>query len=290
MTAVARAGVSAHGGTSHDGAASHAAAEVVLHVHELSVAFERDPVLENICIQVSAGQSLALLGPNGAGKSTLLRAVMGLVPVRSGVVEILGRPPRAARSEVAYVPQAEALDSQFPVSALQVVAMGRLRPERLGRRMSREDRAIAAEALDRVGLGARAKDRFGLLSGGQRQRVLLARAIAQRAHLLLLDEPFNGVDSATQQVMVEILEVMRHDGVAVVMSTHDLALAHVACSEACLLNRHQVAAGPVQVVLTPERLRATYGPAAVVLAQGSSMLVSEHRSAAEARSDLKRDP
>jgi manganese/iron transport system ATP-binding protein len=219
---------------------------VVLHVHDLTVAFERDPVLENICIQVSAGQSLALLGPNGAGKSTLLRAVMGLVPVRSGVLEVLGRSPREARRLVAYVPQADALDAQFPISALQVVTMGRLRPERLGRRLTGHDRAIAADALDRVGLADRAKHRFGLLSGGQRQRVLLARAMAQEARLLLLDEPFNGVDSSTQQVMVDTLDALRGDGVAVVMSTHDLALAHIACTEACLLNRHQVAAGPVQ--------------------------------------------
>jgi manganese/iron transport system ATP-binding protein len=268
MSAVMSGGVAAH-----DHGGNGAAPAVVLHVHELSVAFERDPVLENICIQVSAGQSLALLGPNGAGKSTLLRAVMGLVPVRSGVVEVLGRAPRDARSDVAYVPQVEALDVQFPISALQVVTMGRLRPGRLLHPMSGKDRAIAADALDRVGLTDRAKDRFGLLSGGQRQRVLLARAIARRARLLLLDEPFNGVDATTQQVMVEVLEEMRAGGIAVVMSTHDLALAHIACSEACLLNRHQVAAGPVQVVLTPERLRETYGPAAVLLAQGSSLVI-----------------
>jgi manganese/iron transport system ATP-binding protein len=247
--------------------------DVVLHVHDLTVAFERDPVLENICIEVSAGQSLALLGPNGAGKSTLLRAVMGLVPVRSGVLEVLGKSPREARRAVAYVPQAEALDTQFPISALQVVTMGRLRPDRLGRRLSAQDRAVAADALARVGLAERANHRFGLLSGGQRQRVLLARAMAQEARLLLLDEPFNGVDSTTQQIMVDTLDALRRDGVAVVMSTHDLALAHVACSEACLLNRHQVAAGPVQVVLTPDRLRAAYGPAAVVMVQASSIVI-----------------
>jgi manganese/iron transport system ATP-binding protein len=172
------------------------------------------------------------------------------------------------------VPQAEALDPQFPVTASQVVTMGRYRRIGYGRRPGRQDRAAASEALSRVGLADRADVRFGLLSGGQRQRVLLARAIAQGADLLLLDEPFNGVDATTQQVIVDILGELRAAGAAVVMSTHDLAMAHVACTDACLLNRHQFAAGPVAVVLTPEHLRATYGPAAVVLAEGSSMLVT----------------
>jgi manganese/iron transport system ATP-binding protein len=133
---------------------------------------------------------------------------------------------------------------------------------------------VALESLDRVGLVDRAGARFGTLSGGQRQRVLLARAIAQQARLLLLDEPFNGVDAITQQILVDVLDQMRSEGVAIVMSTHDLAMAHMACSDACLLNRHQLAVGPVDVVLTPHHLRATYGPAAVVMAEGTTMLVT----------------
>ncbi|MGD9792448.1 MAG: metal ABC transporter ATP-binding protein [Acidimicrobiia bacterium] len=247
---------------------------VALHVHELHVAFEQGNVLDNICIQVKPGSSLALLGPNGAGKTTLLRAALGLVPVSSGVVEVFGRPAASARDLVAYVPQAEALDREFPVSALQVVTMGRYRSIGFARRPSRNDRRIAAAALDRVGLADRASARFGVLSGGQRQRVLLARAIAQDAKLLLLDEPFNGVDTTTQQILVDVLADLRANGAAVVMSTHDLAMAHVACSDACLLNRHQLAVGPVESVLTPSALQATYGHAAVVMAEGSSMLVT----------------
>ena len=247
---------------------------LALHVHELHVAYEQDTVLENICIQVEPGASLALLGPNGAGKSTLLRAILGLVPVTSGVVEVLGKDPVKARPKVAYVPQAEALDPQFPVSVQQVVMMGRFRQLGFGRWPGKQERTHAQAALERVGLRARRSDRFGTLSGGQRQRVLLARAIAQGAQLLLLDEPFNGVDATTQQVMVDVLAELRREGAAVVMSTHDLAMAHVACSDACLLNRHQFAAGPVHHVLTPEHLGAAYGHAAVIIAQDTTMIVT----------------
>src|SRR5204862_489625 len=132
------------------------------------------------------------------------------------------------------------------------------------------DRAAALDALQRVGLAHRARDRFGVLSGGQRQRVLLARAIAQEAELLLLDEPFNGLDTTTSDLLLEVLAQLRADGVAVVMSTHDLAVAHLACDHACLLNHHQVAFGPIRESLTPDLLGRTYG--------GSAVVVVSHRS------------
>jgi manganese/iron transport system ATP-binding protein len=247
---------------------------LALVLEGLGVAYERDPVVEGVSGRLLPGGSLALIGPNGAGKSTLIKAVLGLVPVVAGRVEVLGTSPAAARRRVAYVPQAEALDTEFPVSALQVVVMGRYRRIGWVRRPSRADRAAALDALDQVGLAARAGDRYGLLSGGQRQRVLLARAIAQEARLLLLDEPFNGVDATTQALVLSVLERLRADGVAVVMSTHDLSIAHLACGAACLLNRHQVAFGPIGEALTPDLLRRTYGVAAVVLAGDSSVIAA----------------
>jgi manganese/iron transport system ATP-binding protein len=145
-----------------------------------------------------------------------------------------------------------------------VVLMGRYRHVGWIRRPGAADRRIAAAALDAVGLADRAGTRFGILSGGQRQRVLLARALAQRPRLLLLDEPFNGVDAVSQQALLDGLAGLRADGAAVVVSTHDLALAHLACDEVCLLNRHQVAFGPPGSTLTPELLRAAYGGQALV--------------------------
>ena len=247
--------------------------EVVLRFDHASLAYGRARVVTDVTGEVRAGQAVALIGPNGAGKSTLLRSVLGLVEVVEGTVEVLGRPPAKARRDVAYVPQVDTLDAQFPVSVSQVVLMGRYRDVGWLRRPGAADKAIAAEALDAVGLAARSRHRFGTLSGGQRQRVLLARAIAQQPELLLLDEPFNGVDAVSQDALLDALAALRARGAAVVVSTHDLALAHLACDEVCLLNRHQVAFGPTGTTLTPELLRAAYGGQALQL-RGDSVVVA----------------
>jgi manganese/iron transport system ATP-binding protein len=244
-----------------------------LRFEHASVAYGRTIVVEDVHGDVHPGEAVALVGPNGAGKSTLIRSVLGLAPVVRGRVEVLGRPPAKARRDVAYVPQADLLDAEFPVSVAQVVLMGRYRRVGWVRRPGRTDREIAAAALDAVGLADRAGDRFGVLSGGQRQRVLLARAITQQPRLLLLDEPFNGVDAVSQDALLKALADLRADGAAVVVSTHDLALAHLACDEVCLLNKHQFAFGPTEATLTPELLRATYGGHALELS-GDSVIVA----------------
>jgi manganese/iron transport system ATP-binding protein len=243
-----------------------------LHVHDLSVAYDREVVLRDVHARLAPGESVALIGPNGAGKSTFIRAILGLVPATSGWVEVLGTTPAKARARVAYVPQTDALDPEFPVTVAQVALMGRYRRIGWFRRPGNADRAAALAALDEVGLASRAGDRFGTLSGGQQQRVLLARAIAQEAELLLLDEPFNGVDATTQQVLLDVLQRLRSAGVAVVMATHDIAVAHLACGHACLLNRRQVAFGPLDEALTADTLKRTYGEHAVVLAEGTTIL------------------
>jgi manganese/iron transport system ATP-binding protein len=247
-----------------------------LLLDEVTVDYGRVNALTDITGSVGGGRSVALIGPNGSGKSTLLKAILGLVPLRRGRIEVLGRDPEAARAEVAYVPQQDALDPEFPVSALDVVVMGRYRRIGWVRRPSRADRAAAHAALQRVGLDDRSAELFGTLSGGQRQRVLIARAIAQEARLLLLDEPFNGVDGPTQDLLLGVLAELRRDGVAVVMSTHDLAVAHVACDEACVLNRHQVAFGPVGPTLTPDHLRQAYGPNALALVGDGAIVAHDH--------------
>jgi manganese/iron transport system ATP-binding protein len=240
----------------------------------VAAAYDGVMALEGATGRVAPGGSLALIGPNGAGKTTLIKAILGLIPLAAGRIEVLGGPPDAARGLVAYVPQAQSLDAEFPISVLQVVLMGRCRHIGWLRRARAIDRAAALSALHQVGLRDRADDRFGVLSGGQRQRVLLARAIAQEARVLLLDEPFNGVDATTTDLLLEVLAERRRHGVAVVMSTHDLAIAHLACDEACLLNHHQVVFGPIADALTPERLRETYGGVAVVLAGGSTIITA----------------
>ena len=243
-----------------------------LHVHDLCVTYDREVVLRDVHALLQPGDSVALIGPNGAGKSTFIKAILGLVPASSGFIEVLGTTPAKARPLVAYVPQIDHLDARFPISVQQVALMGRYR--RIGwlRRPGRVDRAATLAALEQVGLADRANDSFGVLSGGQRQRVLIARAIAQDAKLLLLDEPFNGVDSVTQDVLIDVLGRLRAAGTAVVMATHDISVAHLACGHACLLNRRQVAFGRLDDALTADTLKATYGHHAVVLAEGTALL------------------
>ena len=244
----------------------------LLLVENLTVAYDRQVVVHDMTMHVAPGESVALIGPNGAGKSTFIKSVLGLVPIHSGRVLVLGQPSVAMRRLIAYVPQHDHLDPQFPITVQQVVMMGRYRSIGWFRRPKHDDRDAAADALHQVGLADRAGDSFGTLSGGQRQRVLIARAIAQDAKLLLLDEPFNGVDSTTQDVLLEVLMALRSSGAAVVMATHDLSVAHLACGHACVLNRHVVSFGPIDASLGSDALVAAYGKQAVVLAEGTAMI------------------
>jgi manganese/iron transport system ATP-binding protein len=249
--------------------------EPVLDIDDATVAYDAEPVLTGVTGRVEAGQVVALIGPNGAGKSTLLKAVLGLVPVVGGAISVLGRSPAAARRDVGYVSQADTLDPQFPVSVAQVVLMGRYRQVGWLRRPGRSDKRIAAEALAQIGLADRAKATFGTLSGGQRQRVLLARAIAQQPRLLLLDEPFNGVDLPSQDALLGVLAELKRQGTAVLVSTHDLALVQHVADHACLLNRRMVGFGPTPSTLTPDLLRTTYGHQALDL-HGGQIVVAHH--------------
>jgi manganese/iron transport system ATP-binding protein len=246
----------------------------LLVVDDVSVAYGRDVAIEDVSLTVAGGEAIALIGPNGAGKSTLLKTILGLLPVAEGHVTVLGRRPQEARRHVAYVPQADTLDAEFPVSVLQVVLMGRYRTIGWGRRPRAGDRRDALDALAEVGLADVADARFGTLSGGQRQRALLARAVAQRARLLVLDEPFNGLDATTTDILVAVLARLRATGVGVVMSTHDLAVAHLTCGEACILNRRPVAYGPIADALSPANLASAYGHRAVVLASGATVVTT----------------
>ncbi|MEV4760880.1 metal ABC transporter ATP-binding protein [Micromonospora sp. NPDC049559] len=257
-----------------DGERSAGPDQPALSIRRASLAYPGGgPVLTGVDGSVAPGEAVALIGPNGGGKSTLIKGLLGLVPVVAGEITVLGRSPARARRDVAYVPQADTLDPDFPISAAQVVLTGRYR--RIGwlRRPGRTDRAIAGEALDRVGLAHRARTRFGELSGGQRQRVLLARAIAQRPRLLLLDEPFNGVDAVSQQTILATLAEFKRAGAAVVVSTHDLTVAHLNCESVCLVNGCQYGFGPTGRTLTSPGLRAAYGQQAVEL-RGDRVIVA----------------
>ena len=247
--------------------------QAALRYAAVSVGYDRTPVLTDVDLELRPGQRLALVGPNGAGKSTLIKSVLGLVPILAGQAAVLGADPAAARGRAGYVPQTDTLDADFPVSVRQVVMMGRYRRIGWWRPARAADRRAVAEALDRVGLADRAGHRFGTLSGGQRQRVLLARAIAAEPRLLLLDEPFNGVDAVSQEAIVAVLRQLSAEGAALVLSTHDLGVARELADLVCLVNGRQWAVGPPDGTLTADKLRMTYGGHAVDLADGRMMLV-----------------
>lgn len=198
----------------------------------LSVAFDGNPVLEDISFTVKRGLLVALVGPNGAGKTTLFRSILGLTPMVKGNVSILGEPLERlerVRHRIGYVPQAAALDKGFPVSAFDVVMMGRLSRQKMGRSLSHEDRCAANEALARVGLVREKTMPIGALSGGQQQRVLLARALVRTPELLLMDEPDRGLDAASRRSLYELLRELSDEAqVTVVVASHDLtsALSH----------------------------------------------------------------
>jgi manganese/iron transport system ATP-binding protein len=219
------------------------AGEPVLEVDSVSVELAGRLVLEDVNLRLTAGELVGLIGPNGAGKTTLLRAVLGAVPTRSGRIELAGTSPERARGTVGYVPQRHEFAWDFPISVDGAVMSGRV--HRIGwlRRPGRGDRTAVGEALERVGLTDLRRRPIGELSGGQRQRVLVARALALDPRLLLLDEPFTGLDAPTQTVLTRLLAELRDEGRAQLMTTHDLAAAAATCTRLCLLNRTIVADG-----------------------------------------------
>jgi len=247
-------------------------ADAPLCIHDMTVAYHRKPVLWDIDYDAPQGRLIGIVGPNGAGKSTLIKAVLDLVPKASGRVLIYGRPYRRQRHLVGYVPQRESVDWDFPVSALDVVAMGRY--GRIGwiRRVGRAHKRAAMEALDRVGMADYARRQISQLSGGQQQRVFLARALAQEAQLYFMDEPFAGVDAATESAIVELLRELRSAGRTVLAVHHDLQTVRQYFDDVMLLNMRIVAAGPVAEVFTDENLKKTYGGRLTLLDQAAEAL------------------
>ena len=234
---------------------------IALGVTDLTVRYGEVLALDGVDLVVEEGEACGLVGVNGSGKSTLFKAAVGLVRPVTGVVSVLGGSADAARSAglVAYVSQADEIDRDFPVSVADVVLMGRY--HRMGplRRPSPRDRIAVCDALERVGLAELAGRQVGRLSGGQRQRVLLARALAQEARLLLLDEPFTGVDAVSEAAVTAVLRDLVAGGCSLVVSTHDLSMLPALCARSVLLHRRVLAHGPTAEVLTPENLARTFG-------------------------------
>ena len=235
-----------------------------IDIRGMWVSYNRRPVLRDVNLSIAPGQVIGVMGPNGAGKSTLLKAMLGLVPPDRGRIQVFGSPFGRSRHRISYVPQSSTVDWDFPVIVSEVAMMGRYR--RIGwlRGPGGEDHAAVKGALEKVEMADYAGRQIGQLSGGQRQRVFLARAIAQQADIVMLDEPFVGVDAKTEETLKRILREMRAEGKTILAVNHDLNDVIGLFDSLILLNQHVVAFGPTSEVFTKRLIAKTYGPMGAV--------------------------
>ena len=230
-----------------------------LSVSGLSFAYRDSLVLREVTLDLPQGVVLGVIGPNGAGKSTLLKAVVGLLKPAKGTVACFGQPLQKVRRRVGYMRQASSVDWDFPTTVSDVVLMGTYGGLGWFRRPGTKERDVAAAALKRVGIPHLAHRPISQLSGGERQRTFLARLLAQQPDLLLLDEPFAGVDAASQEAITSVLHELRDEGRTVVIVHHDLATVPTLCDWTCLLNRTVMGFGPTKEVFTDEMVKQAYG-------------------------------
>ena len=239
-----------------------------LELHALAAGYGDGWAVRDVELAIPSGRLVGVIGPNGSGKSTLLRAILGLVPVRTGSATLGGTPIDAQRRRIAYVPQRELVDWSFPISAAQVVLMGRY--PRIGpvAGAAAIDREAVAAALERIGMTAFAHRQIGALSGGQQQRVFLARALVQEASVLLLDEPMTGVDRGTEEAITALMRELRDEGATILHATHDLEGAADVSDLLCFVNGRVVAYGPPAETFTPQTLHATFGGELLIMDAG----------------------
>ena len=224
----------------------------VFSAKNAAIGYSQTPVLTGITLSLSPGHALALIGPNGSGKTTLMRALLGSAQVISGEVS-------CPLDFLGYVPQNSDIDLSFPISVRQVVEMGMYPKAKLLRPLSREQKVAVSTALEQIGLCARARERFGTLSGGQRQRVLVARALVAEPRLVLLDEPFNGLDEPNREALLSLIRHAKAKGTAFMISTHDYRVATEVCDESLIVAGRQVAYGPTSQVFRPEIINEAFG-------------------------------
>ncbi|CCU59588.1 manganese ABC transporter ATP-binding protein MntB [Bacillus subtilis subsp. subtilis] len=230
-----------------------------VELDNVTVAYHKKPVLQDISLQVPEGKLIGIIGPNGAGKSTLIKTILGLVPRASGDISIYGKDYKDQRTRIGYVPQRGSVDWDFPTSALDVVLMGRYGRIGLLKRPKKADVEMAKATLAKVGMLDYAKRQISQLSGGQQQRVFLARALCQNADIYFMDEPFAGVDAATERAIMTLLAELKEKGKTVLVVHHDLQTAEDYFDWILLLHLRKIAFGPAENVFTIENLQKTYG-------------------------------
>lgn len=247
-----------------------------LEIHDLTVAFDRKPVLWNIDLKLPEGKLVGIIGPNGAGKSTLIKATMGLLPLSSGFIKLFDQSLDDVRHRISYVPQRESVDWDFPASVLDVVLMGRYSKLGLFKRPRKADRDVALDCLKKVGMEAYANRQISQLSGGQQQRTFLARALAQQADIYFMDEPFAGVDSATEKAIIELLRSMTEAKKTVIVVHHDLQSVTQYFDWVIMLNTRLVACGPTLSTFTQHNLQETYGGKLTLLSDVADLIRREN--------------
>ena len=250
---------------------------VPLAIHDLTVAYHRKPVLWDVDLDIPEGKLVGIIGPNGAGKSTLLKACLNLIPKASGEIGFYGLPYKKQQSQIAYVPQRESVDWDFPVTVLDVVAMGTYRQLGWFKWVGKKQKEQAMQALEQVGLSHLAERQISALSGGQQQRVFLARALTQDARIYFMDEPFSAVDAATEEAIIKILHNLNAQGKTVLVVHHDLSTVGRYFDWLVMLNMRVVASGPTKDILTVENLEKTYGGHLSILSDAAQNLITVTR-------------
>lgn len=233
--------------------------QALIDFQDVSIAYHEQMALRDITLSIPQGTRVAVVGPNGAGKSTLFKALVGLLPVQKGKITIHGKSLHAHQDCVAYLPQHEEVDWRFPVSVRDVVMMGRLGHQGWFKLASKQDKELVEENMQRMGILDLAGRSIADLSGGQQQRVFLARALAQEPHILLMDEPFTGVDAVTQEITLALLDELKEKNVTVIVSTHDLNMAIQRFESVLVINKEMIAYGPPAEIFTPDTVKRAFG-------------------------------
>ncbi|MCH2046158.1 MAG: metal ABC transporter ATP-binding protein [Saprospiraceae bacterium] len=253
----------------------------VLEVHDLTVSYNKKPVLWGVDFSIDQGNLVGIIGPNGAGKSTLIKSIMGLVDKSAGFSKVFGRDLKQVRNKISYVPQRGSVDWDFPATVFDVVLMGTYGKLGLFKRPKRAHKEAANNAIKSVGLQGLEDRQIAQLSGGQQQRVFLARALAQNAELYFMDEPFAGVDAATEKTIIEILKNLKNQGKTVLVVHHDLQTVSEYFDQVILLNTRLVAFGDTDKTFTENNLQETYGGKLTLLSEIRNLMAKEEMPSRE---------
>lgn len=253
----------------------------IIEAHDVTVTYNKKPALWSVDFLLPKHKLIGIIGPNGAGKSTLIKSIMGLVPLASGYIKIFNKDLDDVRGKISYVPQRGSVDWDFPASVLDVVLMGRYGKSKLFKRSTKKDKEIALQCLEKVQMTPFANRQIAQLSGGQQQRVFIARALAQNADLYLLDEPFAGIDAASEDAIFRLLQEIRSEGKSILVVHHDLQSAARFFDWILLLNTRLVAVGPKEKVFSENLLNETYGGKLTVLSDLGDIMQAQDMPARE---------